>query len=111
MGMAAVYCLQLFLLLCVWIPSSAAYRRNSTECPVGWIHAHTEGCFAFLAEVNLTWFEAMVACEKEGGYLAEPNTPAQMEFLTGLAWLEEELYGIKSWWIGLSDVGHESVWT
>ena len=33
-----------------------------------------------------------------------------MEFLAGLAALEEELYGVQRWWIGAADVGHEGVW-
>jgi len=33
-----------------------------------------------------------------------------MEFLRGIASLEESFYGIKFWWIGLSDIGHEGIW-
>ena len=33
-----------------------------------------------------------------------------MEFLAGLAALEEQLYGVQRWWIGAADVGHEGVW-
>ena len=51
------------------------------------------------------------ACEREGGYLAEPKTLEQMEFLAGIAALEESFYGIKFWWIGLEDIGWEGVWT
>jgi len=58
------------------------------------VNAHEDGCFKFLGEEsNSTWFEAMLACEKEGGYLAEPKTLRQMEFLTGLVQLEAEFYG------------------
>ena len=45
-----------------------------------------------------------------GGFLAEPKTEEQMEFLRGIAELEAELYGVQNWWIGLSDSGHEGRW-
>jgi len=81
------------------------------DCPSGWVNAHEDGCFKFLGDkLNLTWFEAMVACEKEGGYLAEPKTKRQMEFLMGLVELEAEFYGHREWWLGLSDIGHEGTW-
>jgi len=34
----------------------------------------------------------------------------QMDFLSGFAGFEEDFTGIKNWWIGLSDVGHEGLW-
>ena len=33
-----------------------------------------------------------------------------MDFLAGFAGFEEEFTGLKNWWIGLSDVGHEGLW-
>ena len=33
-----------------------------------------------------------------------------MEFLAGLAAVEEQVFGVASWWIGLTDVGHEGAW-
>jgi len=108
--MPSITSILLVLVFCAWLEPSEA-STNSTDCPLGWINAHDEGCFKFLEKVNLTWMEAMLACEKVGGYLAEPKTLEQMEFLTGIAWIEEDFYGIRSWWIGLSDVGHEGLWT
>ena len=35
----------------------------------------------------------------------------QMELLAGLAGMQAEFTGLMSWWIGLSDLGHEGVWT
>ena len=40
-----------------------------------WIDAGPLGCFKLLhAAVNLSWVEAQIKCEAEGGYLAEPKT-------------------------------------
>jgi len=80
------------------------------SCPSGWVHAHSEGCFAFLSESNVTWMNAMRACEKVGGYLAQPQTQEQMEFLHGLAEMYAQFTGVYNWWLGLTDVGHEGIW-
>ena len=45
-----------------------------------------------------------------GGFLAEPKTEEQMEFLRGIAELEADFYGVQNWWIGLTDSGHEGRW-
>ena len=40
-----------------------------------WFNANSLGCYKFLdSKVNLSWVEAQLECEKEGGYLAEPIT-------------------------------------
>ena len=58
----------------------------------------------------MSWFDAELECEHHGGYLAEPKTFEQMEFLTSLALVEQTYTNVSSWWIGLSDVGDEGVW-
>jgi len=52
----------------------------------------------------------MRACEKIGGYLAQPQTQKQMEFLHGLAEVYAQFTGVYNWWLGLSDIGHEGMW-
>jgi len=52
----------------------------------------------------------MRACEKVGGYLAQPQTQEQMEFLHGLAEMYAQFTGVYNWWLGLTDVGHEGIW-
>ena len=40
-----------------------------------WFDAGNLGCYKFLdGKVNLTWVEAQLACEQQGGYLAEPTS-------------------------------------
>ena len=57
-------------LLSLHVPPSLLQTVSSTTtipaawCPEGWIHAHTEGCFTFLQDTNLTWLQAMAACEQ-----------------------------------------------
>ena len=59
---------------------------RETFCPTGWINAHSDGCFKFLPEEgSISWVEAQLACERAGGFLAEPKNPEQMEFLSGIA--------------------------
>jgi len=55
--------------------------------------------------VNLSWVEAQLACEKAGGYLAEPRTQSQAQFLSEVAVLEGSFKGIGYWYIGLTDLG------
>jgi len=45
-----------------------------------------------------------------GGVLAEPKTQARAEMLTSLAMLQQTHVGVTSWWIGLTDQGHEGSW-
>jgi len=95
------------------LPLSTLDSSRATDtpsCPSGWVDAHTEGCFAFLTETNVTWMNAMRACEKMGGYLAQPQTQKQMEFLHGLAQVYAQFTGVYNWWLGLSDMGHEGIW-
>ena len=41
----------------------------------GWVNAEQLGCIKLLHQaVNLSWVEAQLKCEEEGGYLAEPKT-------------------------------------
>jgi len=46
-----------------------------------------------------------------GGFLAEPKTEGKTSLLTSLAVLLETLLGVKSWWLGITDRGHEGRWT
>merc|ERR1711915_1084080 len=82
---------------------------DHTECPSGWVKAD-EGCFLFHYASAATWFNAQLECEQMGGYLAEPKHENQAGLLTSLAYMEQSLFGVQSWWIGLSDWGHEGRW-
>jgi len=79
-------------------------------CPTGWVDSQDRGCFLFHYTQADNWFEAQHECERVGGFLAEPKTYEQATLLTSLALLEESIIGVNSWWIGLSDLGHDGRW-
>jgi len=54
--------------------------------------------------------EAQMECELLGGYLAEPKTEDQAALLTSLAIFAQNIVGVQSWWLGLSDGSHEGRW-
>merc|ERR1719150_3019995 len=79
---------------------SSSLAQGDAECPDDWFDAGSLGCFKFLeGKVNLTWMEAQLACEQQGGFLAE------------LALLEGSFTGVGFWYIGLTDLGREGDWT
>ena len=59
---------------------------------------------------EITWREAQIVCEALGGYLAEIRSQDQQTFMESIAVLEEEFIGSRSWFIGLTDFGHEGRW-
>merc|ERR1711892_714757 len=82
-------------------------------CPDGWFNAANLGCFYFAnskPDRRLTWVEAMDVCDNMGGYLAEIQTQEQADFIASIATVEENLTGVRSWWLGLTDMGHEGRW-
>jgi len=89
-----------------------SFAQKTHDCPDGWVLASTLGCFGFFHDnANISWFEAQAVCSQNGGYLAEPKTVEQMNFLSGVASLEEAFTGIQSWWINLSDFANEGAWS
>merc|ERR1712037_371786 len=79
------------------------------ECPSGWVDANP-GCFRLEFNSSLTRHDALLLCESVGGFLAEPKNQDQVDMLAGLAQLEFDILGLDSWWIGLTDQGHEGRW-
>ncbi|XP_006818509.1 BMP-binding endothelial regulator protein-like [Saccoglossus kowalevskii] len=53
---------------------------------------------------EFTWFEAKQECEKIGGFLAEPRTPAENVKM-------ESLCASETYWIGITDLNHEDIFT
>ena len=99
---------------------------SGAGCPLGWIDDGKLGCFLFAPQMaGLSWIEALEYCEEQvctsseaplwitylqDGFLAEPKTEEQLNFLTSLAYVEEMATGVQGWWVGLADLGHEGEW-
>lgn len=93
---------KMFLPLFLVLSSVSAQEQ---ECPADWFDAGSLGCYKFLdGKVNLTWVEAQLACEQEGGFLAEPTSQLQLDFLSELALLQGGFTGVTHWYIGLTDL-------
>jgi len=58
----------------------------------------------------LSWIDAQQHCQSLGGHLAEPITEDWSNLLTSIASIETSVLGVESWWLGLSDLGHEGRW-
>ena len=98
----------MYLLTCLLFISTAA-----ALCPEGWTGTGVDGqgCFHFLpAEMDSDWYAARLACEQMEGYLAEPETGQQMEFLLSRIQALQSFTDIKQWWIGLTDASYEGTW-
>merc|ERR1712212_1430618 len=95
-------------------PYSTTERLDSTtsaeSCPDDWIDGGYIGCYKFLDDLSVNWIDAEAACEREGGYLAEPKTTSQMEFLASMSEYIGQLSGINKWHIGLMDLEREGTW-
>jgi len=86
------------------------YRKLTPDhCLPGWIAA-PGGCYSFILYKQFNWIEAQHACHGVGGFLAEPKSQEAAQFLSDYAQMELATFGLKSWWIGLSDQDHENQW-
>jgi len=89
-----------------------ALSNDVNRCPQGWIF-EGNACFYFntdYSKMNLTWVSAQGECDGVGGYLAEPATELEQEFLYSSITIIEGTGQRSNWWIGLSDISHEGNW-
>jgi len=92
-------------------PEPTTTAVGNGNCPGDWIDADVLGCYKFLdGKINHTWVEAQYECEQIGGYLAEPTNHRLSAFLHSLANWDEDVSGIKYWFLGLTDLGIEGGW-
>merc|ERR1711915_141094 len=85
-------------------------ETRAYRCPEGWLF-YDEKCFLFHYEATImTWREGQEECETLGGYLAEITNEQEQQYVMTTAALWEDILGTKSWFIGLSDQGHEGRW-
>jgi len=82
---------------------------SASECPSGWVDVGGT-CFLLVNSERLPWFKAQIHCQELGGHLAEPNTEYWSNLITSIAGIESDVLGVDSWWLGLSDLGHEGRW-
>jgi len=91
--------------------TTTTYPRTTTteaiSCPDGWVDFGASGCFLLSTEMSgVTWWEAAQFCEEQDGFLAEPRTREQLQFLTSLAFVEEALTGIQELMLARSGKSH-----
>merc|ERR1719348_466647 len=82
---------------------------NGSGCPSGWVDAG-EVCYKLENSLSLSWIQAQLHCQELGGHLAEPISEDASNLLTSIASIETEVLGVPTWWLGLSDLGHEGRW-
>merc|ERR1719348_2978139 len=93
-------------LLVLSIISNIAF---GTDCPSGWVDAG-DICYKLENTLSFSWIKAQQHCQSLGGHLAEPLTEDSSNLLTSIASIETEVLGVTTWWLGLSDLGHEGRW-
>lgn len=90
-----------FPLACIFI----LYYRSlliigvSSRCPPGWRH-HADKCYA--SRPTASWHQAARSCRRVNALLVQPDHPATLNFLHGLATARH----IKRFWIGANDERH-----
>jgi len=92
--------------------TSSKLSEKVNRCPEGWIF-EGNACFYFntdKSKMNLTWVSAQGQCDQIGGYLAEPASEVEQEFLYSVLKIIEGAGQRSNWWIGLSDISHEGNW-
>ena len=93
--------------------SNATESTTSLVCRDNWIDAGALGCIQFMADQQgQTFVEATQLCEQNNGFLVETKTTEAIEFVSTLAnVIHSYTPDIKSWWIGLYQVGDQWIWT
>merc|ERR1711970_79424 len=105
-----ILCLQLDNLIANPInDSSKDHHAKEYVCPPGWIESGVH-CYLFMSSKSVNWVKAEQLCAENGGFLAEPKDEEQVNLLTSIAQIEDISQGVDSWWLGLSDLGHEGRW-
>ncbi|XP_022331274.2 C-type lectin domain family 17, member A-like [Crassostrea virginica] len=83
----------------LWILAVVPVLVFSSECPGGWIPV--QGTCYYFSRTTETWSDASTFCQSFGAKLAEPQTSADIAFLSG----EIQAFGGPSdYWVGITDL-------
>ena len=97
------------------IPTTTSTTITTTtpgeQCPIGWINGNDLGCLYFASE-STSWLEASAFCEEinSDSTMVEIFTNEENELISLISNFELTITGVDGWWIGLDDIGHESIW-
>lgn len=78
-------------------------------CPSSWTGDDIQGCYMFLPDETGNNSDALSACQKIGGSLAEPRTEVMMDFLYEKVQAIQTFTSVNHWWIGLTR-SEDGIW-
>merc|ERR1711963_38370 len=93
----------LAVIACIYGISEAA-----VTCPSGYNRNHGK-CFKMISQKK-SWADAQADCASKGGFLAEPVTKGESDFLSYLSQTSGALYDAVDVWYGGRDAASEGKW-
>lgn len=66
--------------------------------------------FYSIGNKELTWDQAVEKCKLLGGYLAEPDTSVEMDFVESVFKSSSNIKNYRHFWLGGSDINAEGQW-
>merc|ERR1712130_19019 len=84
------------------------------DCPEGWIDATEDGlgCLYFVnMDEGINWLATQTICQSNNGYSVEALYMVEAGNLFNLALLTSYFSHRETWWLGLTDLAREGIWT